>query len=499
LWLDEVALYFQIKARSYGALFRLGVGGNQGAPAAYLLLTKLAILSISTIEVATRLVAFVAGLGAVFTTSAIAVRAFKDTFTRVVACLLVSSSPLLIHYSSEGKQYMLDTFIASLVILAFLKYEAKECTLRTLLPLGIVVVWFAHSAPLVLCACGIVLMVREFKRREYRELFKLVAVASVWVVSFAFHASTNMRSLLSNGPLYMYWRSGLAPWNKGLVEVGAWAYSAWFNFLMFIFAPSTYRAGVDGETDRWIDLWVTILLAAMFLGLVQLWRKKSVIAPYVTSLFAIVFAIAACRLSPFSSRIILYLVPWVLFCLAACVGGVASASRGRLVRWGASAALLVVIGGVSFSISLTRFAYPLDKNDIKGAISFLSKERKPEEQLLIQDSDLRTFAVYARRYKLPWGRISTFRWSVNALPVTQARLVKAITASSTKSVWVVGAFRSYQVKESLAFIESGCCTVVKRQDTPGSVVALVVRKDKKALIGQRGQALPQNGPISGDR
>lgn len=494
LWLDELALYFQIKARSYGAMFRSGVGGNQGAPAAYLLLTKLAISNISSLEVGPRIVSLFAGLGAVVTTAAIAVRAFKDTFTRVVVCLLIATSPILVHYTAEGKQYMLDTFIASLVILVSLLYEAKQCTRKTLLAVGGVVVWFSHSAPLVLCACGLVLMGKEFKARRHREIYKLVGVASVWVVSFALHASTNMRSLLTNAPLYNYWGSGLAPWDRGFVEVLKWMFRAWFNFLSFVFIPASYRSGVSAVCDWWVTVWVVVLCVAMGGGLVRLWRTRSVVAPYITALFLVVFGIGICRLSPFSSRIILYLVPWVLFCHAAVVGSVLSLASSSIVRGLLAAVLFCVVGGVSLVSSARQFLTPVDRYDIKGAVAFLSRERKPEEPILMQGADSRLFSVYARQYKLTWGKLVGVRWSPTSMPVNEVRVVKAILASPTKSVWITGAFRSAQVKEVLAYLESGCCTIVKRNETPGSVAALVTRKERGSRREQRGRRGVESKP-----
>lgn len=483
LWLDEVALYIQIKARPYGALLRYGVGGNQGAPAAYLLLTKLAIGNISIVEVATRLVAFVAGLGVVFTTAAVAVRSFKETFTRAVACLLIASSPILIHFSAEGKQYILDTFVTSLLVLTALRYEEKRCTLTTLLVLGAAAVWFSHSAPLVLCACGLVLMARAIRQRNYRHLYLLVAVASVWVVSFAVHASTNMCALFGNVALYRYWRSGLAPLDKGFFEVAKWFSTVWFDFLWFIFAPPHYRVGVDMRLDWWMNIWVVLLLGALVFGLIRLWRMGSVLAPYAIALFAVVFTISLSGLSPFSSRIILYLVPWILFCHAAFIGWGASTLSGRVAGPVLTAVSCLIIGAPSLTYSVSEFLSPRDKNDVKGVVSYLSKERRVEEPILVQDSDRIAFEVYARRNKLSAGDVVKVRWAVNALPVMKARLAKAIKASPTKSVWVVGAFRSYQVKEVLTYAESSCCTIVKRQDTPGSVAALVVLKEKGPARG----------------
>jgi hypothetical protein len=470
LWLDEIALLLQIKRASYEQLLLSGLKGNQGAPAAYLVLSRWLLTTIPSLEVAVRLLPFITGIGFLFASRSLSRLVFSDLASRIVFLLLCSTSPVLIYYSAEGKHYMQEALVASLLLLAFLKYQKDEISTAAMAAYGAAAIWCAHCAPVILCAGGLVHLAQRLRGKRFRECIQTSTAASLWAVSFALHASTNLSGLLGNTALRLYWGHGLAPWRKGLSVVAAWAYDSWSNFLLYALVPSQLEASLTSGPLGWSAALSPLLLAVSIAGLAILFRGRAPVAPYITATFLVAFGLSLFRIAPFSSRLILYLVPFIFVCCSAAIG---ACLRGSLLKSGVGLLLLLIVAGPSLASSTRQFVHPLDPYDMKRALQALSETHQPGEPIILRRPDYQAFVIYSRRMGLRKLQLAERAWRLTPHRSMRDRLVTVILKSPTKSAWVIGAFRSAQVAQGLSALEQECCQISNTTTGPGFITARV--------------------------
>ena len=470
LWLDEIALILQTKGSSYERIFRSGVGGNQGAPALYLITSRWLLGTIHSMELGARLLPFLAGLGFLLTALGVSRAVFDDNRERVVFLLLCATSPLLIQYSTEGKHYMLETLVASLLLLAFLRYQSGELPHTQMGLLGALSVWCAHCAPVILCAGGIVRIAQELQRKRYKQCLIIVAIAAFWLASFTIHAITNLSGLLSNNALRLYWGHGLAPWKKGPLAVATWSYDVWAHFMRYALLPFQLFHGDEERLSGWTPALSLFLLFVVAAGLIILARRRSAVTPYILALFVTAFCLSLVRIAPFSSRLLLYLTPFVFVCCATTVGACLGHTVIRNILGGTLAVLVV---GPSVATSAIQFIKPLDHCNMKGALHALAPSYVAGEPIVLRRPDYQSFAIYARRMKLTNLFVAEKAWRLTPYRAMRDRLVTVTLQSPSKSSWIVSAFGSSDVARGLAELERECCTVQKRIVEDGFMVAQV--------------------------
>jgi len=481
LWLDEVALLLQIRGRSYEALLSHGVAGNQGAPAAYLLLSKAAMSQFLSFEIGARLVSFGCGIGALFVAARLIMVAFQDTFTRSSSLLLVATSPWLIFYSAEGKHYMMETLVALVLVGCAMRYERERLPMIAVVLVGAIAPWFSHNAPVVLCACGTLFIFRAWSRRDLRNVMLLVAMCGVWVVSFALHAATNMRALFGNSELFMYWRHGLAPWHDGFFAVVLWIGSVWGHLMEYVFMPPHYHASSETSAPWWVSVWEIVLVALVVLGIIRMFRERSPLAPYVTLILGVSFSLAILRVSPFSSRLVLYTVPFFLMSAASGVAALVERARGRgsLRAIGAIACALLVIGP-SLATSAERFVRPINRSNMKAALRYLAEVRSPDDLLLLRGVDATVAAMYIRRDPSLVMPVLDSKWKIVRPEVMCARLKKRMATFPGRAIWVVGILQAEEVSQALDELGRSCVVVTQRVENDGFVAARIVAREASA-------------------
>lgn len=470
LWLDEIALVLQLKGSSYAQILSAGVKGNQGAPAVYLITSRWLLRTIPSMEIGARLLPFLAGLGFLGSAFLLSRAVFTTAREQVAFLALCATSPLFIQYSTEGKHYMLETLVASLLLLAFLKYNRGEISAIMMGLIGALSVWCAHCAPVVLCAGGLVRIAHELRGRRYQQCLRVVGFASFWAVSFGLHAMTNLSNLLGNTALRLYWGHGFAPWIKGIPAVISWSYDVWANFTRYALLPFQLFHGDGAPFSMWASTLSCVILVVITAGLGILWRRSSPVAPYVAATFATAFSLAVFGLAPFSSRLLLYLTPFVFICCAASIGACLGHSLIRDI-FGACLALVVI--GPSLATSAIQFIEPLDRFNMKAALHALTQNYRAGEPILIRRPDFQSLAIYARRMKLHDLFVAERAWRLTPYRAMRDRLVTVTLQSPTKSSWIVSAYGSADVERGLQELERECCTIQRKVTGRGFLVAQV--------------------------
>jgi hypothetical protein len=473
LWLDEVALLLQIKRRSYERLLLDGPGGNQGAPAAYLMLSKMALHYFSSLEVGARIVSLLCGIGAMFLTGWLVIVSFRDNLTRILGLLLIATSPWLVYYSAEGKQYMQEVLLALAVVSVSIRYEQRRTSLGIFALFGVVAVWFSHSACVVLCACGALQIMRAVSRGEKTRAIALVSVSVAWAASFAVHASTTMHALFGNRALMLYWGHGLAPWRKGVSSVALWIVEIWGSLMEYIFIPARLFALRELDASWWGIAWQGGLCCVVLLGIVRMFRERSPLAPYVALILCIAFMLALFRFAPLSSRLVLYTAPFIVVSAARGVAFLVEGARGQgtLMRMGALGAALLVVAP-SVASSTAGALKPLDRNNIKGALRYLSAERAPQDLVVMRRADATVAALYTRRDRSLAMPFLVSNWKITKPKGMCARLKRELAATTPGGqVWIVGVLQADELSHAIDELARTCFVETHRVAEEGFIAA----------------------------
>ena len=136
LWLDEAMLSKNICRLDYAGLLR-PLDEGQAAPFGYLLLVKLVTKWAGNSEYSLRAVSLACSIG-VLPLAFLFVRRLIDAPTAVMTTAIVAVMPSQIYYAAEVKQYAMDTFVASVLLLLGVEYfyrpgadcRAGRCRLR---------------------------------------------------------------------------------------------------------------------------------------------------------------------------------------------------------------------------------------------------------------------------------------------------------------------------------------------------------------------------------
>jgi hypothetical protein len=308
IWLDEAFLVLNIVHRSPVALLgKLSFG--QGAPWGFLLAEKLAVVTLGVGDRSLRLVPLLAALAALPVFWRVASFYLRGP-PLLLALLLFSFSPFLVHYSAEAKQYSVDV-LAALVAL-WLAHSARQLPgWRGAAAVGVAgaaLLWFSHPAMMVLGASGLVVGVGAVARQEWSELRRLAIVGFAWGASasafflFAWPKLAQLHDLLSSDEAYTI---PFPPTTRGEAELLARRASDILELPFgFYGAPWGTLIGV-----------VAALLALA--GALSLARRDRLGAAVLGAPLIAAAAALASGLYPYAPRFVLFLVPLIIVLVAA--------------------------------------------------------------------------------------------------------------------------------------------------------------------------------------
>jgi hypothetical protein len=382
LWLDEAYLALNIVHRSVLQLLQ-PLLDEQVAPVGFLMVEKLAVLLWGNHESALRLFPLVASLGALPLFYAVA-RACLPSPAVLVSLLLFCLSSPLIYYAAEVKPYASD--VAITLWLSWLAIRAREPApasrwrMTLLGVMGAVAIWFSFPAIFVLAGIGVSLTVLAMRRRAWTDMPPLIAVGSLWGVTFLGMYVLCVHQV-DTELLLDYWQNGFMPLPpRSLAEV------RWFSemFLRVFEDPAGFGFPV---------------LAAMIfiLGCAVICSARKYIALILFSPVLCVLLASGLRQYPFRGRPLLFLVPAIVLAISAGL-------RALLEQHGRYASLLTlfVVGFLVMNPLQTAgnhlFHKPYLREEIKPVLSYLQAHRQEHDTFYIYYSAMPAFQYYQDRY-----------------------------------------------------------------------------------------------------
>jgi hypothetical protein len=320
-----------------------------------------------------RLVPLISGLLLILAAIVLARRELKSTAAKATFVGLVALSPVLIYYSSEFKQYSSDALVALCILLA-VSYRDTRYGIWLLVAVGFVGIIFSLSAVFVAAPVGLLIVWEATRSSRWKQA---IWVGVAWSAAAALHATYFLQAGVERDFMVQWWgeRKTFAPFPPRSVADLLWYPRAFSSLTYLIFrqlghAHPVVRAG-------WFDplAWSLALVLLSSLAAVIMRRRWTAIVA-AGAILATLFA-AMLGIYPFSSRLLIFLVPPSLFIIAC---GIDELHRASGLAAGAATVLLlsiVVFPAVEIAQN------PKFNSDMRGAFSKVSSGYQDGDGLVL--------------------------------------------------------------------------------------------------------------------
>jgi Dolichyl-phosphate-mannose-protein mannosyltransferase len=393
LWLDEASLALNIIHRPYRQLLQ-PLDYHQGAPLGFLFAERFAVNLIGNNEYALRLVPFLAGtLSLVF--FYLLARDLLSDVVVLIAVICFSFSHYLVYYSAETKQYAVDVFCALLIWYWGVIVATRPVTWRRTLGwsvIGVLTVWFSHSAVFVLTGVGAVLFVRLAFDRSWPALMRLTLASSIWMVNGLALYFVSIRHLAADPTLLRYWAEGMAPHPITSIQTASWLAHT---------AVRTVRdpAGLAPTSGL---LFALIALGACTCGAVVLLRKNPVALALLLAPLALTFVASILGKYPFQERLILFLAPAILLLAASCTSQAVQPAHGLVAKtrkW-LAIVLVSVILLTPVRDGFEAIVHPITRSEVRPIFEDIVTHWAPGDGLYLHYTAIRQYQYYKTRLNI---------------------------------------------------------------------------------------------------
>jgi hypothetical protein len=305
IWVDEAVTAISLGSRTFAQIFRgIEVFPELARPPlGFMLIIKSIISVFGNSELALRSFPFITGALAIILFYKIVKRFGSSSLTTIALTLFILIEPFN-NYVGELKPYSSDVFCALCLYLYTFTYINKKVTFKTALIfgfLGAAIIWLSNAALFTLAGIGLTIGLFSLIRKEYKSILNLCVSAILWVLSFLGLYVTTLSQMTSNKSLLVTW-PGAFPTGKILsLDTLTWLQNIWISFIKF---PSGFI---------YIALTNVLILLSIY-GLWKLNKRKELILWIMPIVITLIAAMA--HKYPFKGRVILFLVPNIVFLCA---------------------------------------------------------------------------------------------------------------------------------------------------------------------------------------
>jgi hypothetical protein len=392
LWLDEILVARSLATRGLGSLVH-PLSADQAAPIGWLWAERISLDAFGVNEYALRLVPLLSSLVAL-AVFPLAARLLIGHVATPAATVLFATSPALIYFASETKQYSSDVTCVLLVLLVTIPLTRKHPTPRTALLWALacsVLSWCSFPAIFVAAVCGLVLVCRW--ARQPRALLALAAGGALLVVNVGAQYFVLLRRLSQDKGLDSYWEAvgGYPPRPSSGPSELHWLYSAGLGVL---------------RDPGHLALPGLVVLVAVW-GVVSTAHRHRASAALLCVPVGIAVVLAITNHYPMSKRLALYLIPSILLLLAVGAVDVVRVVSGRLPRvqgaaWAGCAVAVALLAATAGGTTLTgigKLVHPDEVTAGREATAYIAHHRQHGDRILIESpAGLANLSYYGPRF-----------------------------------------------------------------------------------------------------
>jgi uncharacterized membrane protein len=432
LWLDESQLALNIERHGIAHLLTHRLDLNQGAPAGFLVIEKLATDTLGKGEYALRAFPLLCGLVAILLFAILARRTLSPPAVPLATAFFAVSGPM-IYYASEVKQYATDTVAAlALAIMSAVLLADSVRPRRAVVfgLLGAVLIQVSFAAVVTAAAMGGVVLAVAAASRRRDGLVAVLPTLTLW-------GGSSLLFLLS----YLTTLSGYELGGESVS--GKTDLPAWFAGRLRDLALAAEVS--HPNSSPWVVVMIAVALFAA-IGAVSLLRRDPVIFALLFAPGALLFVLGAVGRYSILPRTIVFLVPFVLLLAAEGIAVVATRlPRPLAVGSAALVAGLLIVDFASFQTSHAGAA--MRREEIKGELVYAARHWQPGDALYIHHGAQYAFAYYAECgcLQLPGRMTLRERWPVREkTPADPSQQFARVLAPRSPHVLIGATFpRSY--------------------------------------------------------
>lgn len=395
-WLDEASLALNVADRNVITLLTEPLANLQSAPPGFLVAARSIAVALGPFDWALRLVPLIAGVSVVLLSVLLARRELTSTVARLAFVGFIALSPVLIFYSSEFKQYSSDALAAVAILVAF-SYRSSPYGTWLLAGTGFAALFCSLPAVFVAAPAALCLLYEAARSHRYRQL---LLVGLGWLAGAALHGAYILQAGTHYEFMVGWWREhgGFPPSPVSSVADFMWYPRALSGFVYMAF--STPAVAVPNLNPPLSDPAGLGLAGAFAVALALSFGRRRPTRLIAAAAIVLTVLASSFEIYPFSSRLVLFLVPLAFFTIAAAIDAV-DVKLGRLAASLCALPLFGVMAPVGLDFLVEPRA-PLAPK-FKDALRVVEQKSIDGDALALEPWSGRVFAFYSRSHapKLP--------------------------------------------------------------------------------------------------
>lgn len=386
-WLDEAGAAVSISGRSFLEIIAHHEIMPEFArpPMLFMLIERFFISVFGNNEISLRAFPFICGVGALFVFWRLVARVLERHAALLALALFILLDPL-VYYSAELKQYSTDLVCALILAFVSINFLRKELDVKKAVfvaVVGALVLWFSNAMVFVLPGIGGVFLWDRFSRQKRAEIFRFLAGAFFWLISFAVIYKLSLSQMVGNTDLKDTWPGAFRTGPLVSLETLQWV---WRVLIRSLSNP----VGIK---------WVVLSFPLCCWGAFNTFKKQRniffvLLTPIILTLLA-----AMAGKYPFAGRVILFLVPaYVIFISA----GAADVFE-RIVKKGhrqIASFCLILLFAQPVVEATYNFFHARGIVDNRRMIDFFSEQYEPGDFVYLNTSGQQPFWYYTGQTKI---------------------------------------------------------------------------------------------------
>ena len=383
LWLDEAMLALNIVNKSTLDLLK-PLDYHQVAPIGFLMIEKFFVFLFGNFDWALRifpLISFFTGIFLIYLTT---YKILKSKLVGLYTAAFFATSFMMLSYSTEVKQYIVDIVIGLVILLTTIKFNENgfKNYRREYAIVGLLSIWFSNVAFLLLFSSGIY-SIYKIDYSNKKNILRLFIVLGLWFFSFLTYYVLFIHNHPTRDFMVNYWENigAFIPQNILSIEF----------YKSLIFRISEYFRLLGPKKL------VFLLSPICILGVLFLFKKKKGVLFLLTFPLLLHLILSYLKMYPFSHRLILYLYPSLLIVIFSGFYFLCSLFSENLQKllYTTLPLLLAVNSFISFRIGI-----PVEKEEIKKSMTIMSSKLVKGDNIYVYYAARHAFNFYKEQFNL---------------------------------------------------------------------------------------------------